>query len=73
MDKSVETQTAPVQSTVVMECRTDLRQEIKYTWSRRGGLIPKNARIEGVSYFYRFDIRFYKCRSASIRNILNTP
>jgi len=47
MDKSVETRTAPVQSVVVMECRTDLRQPVKFTWSRHGGIVPKNARVEG--------------------------
>ena len=51
MDKSVETRTAPVQSVVVMECRTDLRQPVKFTWSRHGGIVPKNARVEGVSHY----------------------
>ena len=45
----VETRTAPVQSVVMMECRTDLRQPVKYTWSRQGGILPKSARVEGVS------------------------
>lgn len=46
---SVETKTAPVQSVVMMECRTDLRAPVKFTWSRQGGILPKAARIEGVS------------------------
>lgn len=46
---SVETKTAPVQSLVVMECRTDLRAPVKFTWSRQGGILPKVARVEGVS------------------------
>jgi hypothetical protein len=47
-DIAVETRTAPVQSVVMMECRTDLRQPVKYTWSRQGGILPKTARVEGV-------------------------
>lgn len=47
----VETRTAPVQSVVTMECRTDLRQPVKYTWSRQGGILPKSARVEGVMKF----------------------
>lgn len=48
----VETRTAPVQSVVIMECRTDLRQPVKYTWSRQGGILPKSARVEGVKKSY---------------------
>lgn len=48
MASTVETRTAPVQSVVVMECRTDLRQPVKFTWSRQGGILPKAARVEGV-------------------------
>ena len=45
---AVETRTAPVQSVVVMECRTELRLPVKFTWSRQGGILPKAARVEGV-------------------------
>jgi len=31
-----------------MECRTDLRHPVKFTWSRQGGILPKAARVEGV-------------------------
>lgn len=54
----VETRTAPVQSVVMMECRTDLRQPVKYTWSRQGGILPKSARVEGVSHFFSFTSKF---------------
>lgn len=50
----METRTAPVQSVVIMECRTDLRQPVKYTWSRQGGILPKSARVEGVNNYYHF-------------------
>ena len=54
MDKTVETRTAPVQSVVVMECRTDLLQPVKYMWTRRGGIVPKDARVNGVSFSFHF-------------------
>ena len=58
-DIAVETRTAPVQSVVMMECRTDLRQPVKYTWSRQGGILPKSARVEGVRILYNHHFNIF--------------
>ena len=58
-DIAVETRTAPVQSVVMMECRTDLRQPVKYTWSRQGGILPKSARVEGVRILFNLIISIF--------------
>ncbi|XP_076325413.1 terribly reduced optic lobes isoform X10 [Tachypleus tridentatus] len=42
---SVESRTAPVGSTVVMDCNTNLEPPVGYTWSKQGGVLPRDATV----------------------------
>ncbi|XP_046437149.1 basement membrane-specific heparan sulfate proteoglycan core protein-like isoform X37 [Daphnia pulex] len=76
-DIAVETRTAPVQSVVMMECRTDLRQPVKYTWSRQGGILPKTARVEGsklsIPEVRAEDAGTYVCTARNTEETMDIP
>jgi hypothetical protein len=46
---AVETRTAPYGSTVVMDCRTDLEPPVNFSWSKQGGVLPRDSSTRDVS------------------------
>uniref|UniRef100_T1IKD2 Basement membrane-specific heparan sulfate proteoglycan core protein n=1 Tax=Strigamia maritima TaxID=126957 RepID=T1IKD2_STRMM len=46
-EPKVETRTAEFGSTVVMDCRSNLRPPVTYSWIREGNLLPADADIQG--------------------------
>lgn len=61
----METKTAPLGATVLMDCRTDLEPPVSYQWSKPGGVLPRDININSVSkvnlnYFSSFTSVFGK-------------